>query len=53
MKSSEMIQCLESIREIINWNSVPDIDFSDDHREAIVIDIDDIIERIKNPYDED
>lgn len=53
MKSSEMIKCLESIREIINWNSVPDIDFSDDNREAIVIDIDDIIERIKNPYDED
>ena len=53
MKSSEMIQCLVAIREIIIWNSVPDIDFSDDNREAIVIDIDDIIERIKNPCDED
>ena len=53
MKATEIIRCLEEIRELINWNDVADVDFSDDNREFIVISIDDIIDRIKNPYDED
>ena len=53
MKSTEIVKFLEEIRESISWNDVPDVDFEDNNREHIVIALDDIIARIKNPQDED
>lgn len=53
MNSIDIIKFLEEIRESIIWNSVPDVDFEDNNREQIVIEIDDIIARIQNPQDED
>lgn len=53
MKAVEIIGCLEKIREVIIWNEVEDADFEDNNRERIVVSLDDIIERVKNPQDED
>ena len=53
MKSAEILAILSEIRESIIWNAVADIDFSDDNRESIVIALDDIIDKIKDPQSEE
>lgn len=53
MKSDIILAQLATIRELIIWNAIDDIDFSDDNRESIVIALDDIIDRIKDPQSEE
>lgn len=46
MDIKELLTDLENIREIIAWNDIKGCDLTDYTRERIMIDIDDIVEKL-------
>lgn len=52
MKIKDLMKQLEEIREIIAWNDIEDLKLTDNTRERIMIDFDDIFEKLNENEEE-